>query len=76
MSFVTVRDIFQSYNNRPIIERVNIDADEGEFVSIVGASGCGKSTLVLRLPAHDRARQHHGRRKLPLWLGPVLWRKV
>ena len=54
MSFVTVRDIFQSYDNRPIIERVNIDVDEGEFLSIVGASGCGKSTFLRLLLAQER----------------------
>ncbi|CAN0598348.1 unnamed protein product [Ectocarpus sp. 12 AP-2014] len=54
MSFVTVRDIFQSYDNRPIIERVNIDVDEGEFISIVGASGCGKSTFLRLLLAQER----------------------
>ncbi|MEL6641913.1 MAG: ATP-binding cassette domain-containing protein [Pseudomonadota bacterium] len=54
MSFVSVRDIFQSYDNRPIIERVNITADEGEFVSIVGASGCGKSTFLRLLLAQER----------------------
>jgi NitT/TauT family transport system ATP-binding protein len=53
MSFVTVRDIFQSYDNRPIIERVNIDVDEGEFISIVGASGCGKSTFLRLLLAQE-----------------------
>ncbi len=54
MSFVTVRDIFQTYDRRPIIERVNITADEGEFVSIVGASGCGKSTFLRLLLAQER----------------------
>ncbi len=54
MSFITVRDIFQSYDRRPIIERVNIEADEGEFVSIVGASGCGKSTFLRLLLAQER----------------------
>ncbi|MEL6573212.1 MAG: ATP-binding cassette domain-containing protein [Pseudomonadota bacterium] len=54
MSFVSVHDIFQTYDNRPIIERVNITADEGEFVSIVGASGCGKSTFLRLLLAQER----------------------
>lgn len=54
MSFVTVRDIFQSYDRRPIIERVNLDVDEGEFMSIVGASGCGKSTFLRLLLAQER----------------------
>ncbi|MEM7519401.1 MAG: ATP-binding cassette domain-containing protein [Pseudomonadota bacterium] len=54
MSFVSVRNIFQSYNDRPIIERVNLDADEGAFVSIVGASGCGKSTFLRLLLAQER----------------------
>ncbi|MEM6905149.1 MAG: ATP-binding cassette domain-containing protein, partial [Pseudomonadota bacterium] len=54
MSFVEVRDIFQSYGPRPILERVNLDVAEGEFVSIVGASGCGKSTFLRLLLAQEQ----------------------
>jgi len=54
MSFVRVRDVFQSYDDRPIIERVNLDVDEGEFISIVGASGCGKSTFLRLLLAQEQ----------------------
>ena len=54
MSFVSVRNIFQSYNGRPILERVNLDVDEGEFISIVGASGCGKSTFLRLLLAEEQ----------------------
>lgn len=54
MSFVEVQNIFQSYGLRPILERVNISADEGEFVSIVGASGCGKSTFLRLLLDQER----------------------
>lgn len=54
MSFVSVRDVFQSYDRRPIIERVNLDVDEGEFISIVGASGCGKSTFLRLLLAQEQ----------------------
>ncbi|MEC7762252.1 MAG: ABC transporter ATP-binding protein [Pseudomonadota bacterium] len=54
MSFVSVRDVFQSYGNRPILERVNVEVNEGEFISIVGASGCGKSTFLRMLLAEER----------------------
>ncbi|KAA2314221.1 ATP-binding cassette domain-containing protein [Pseudooceanicola sediminis] len=53
MSFVQVRNVFQTYGARPILERVNLDVDEGEFVSIVGASGCGKSTFLRLLLAQE-----------------------
>lgn len=54
MSFVSVKGVFQTYGNRPIIERINVDVDEGEFISIVGASGCGKSTFLRLLLAQER----------------------
>ena len=54
MSFVTATNIFQSYGNRPILERVSVTVDEGEFISIVGASGSGKSTLLRLLLAQER----------------------
>ncbi|MEO9574462.1 MAG: ATP-binding cassette domain-containing protein [Tateyamaria sp.] len=53
MSFVTVNNVFQTYGTRPIIERVNVEVDEGEFISIVGASGCGKSTFLRLLLAQE-----------------------
>jgi NitT/TauT family transport system ATP-binding protein len=54
MSFVAVENLFQSYGARPILERVNLTAEEGEFVSIVGASGCGKSTFLRLLLDQER----------------------
>ena len=54
MSFVTVDNVFQDYGPRPILERVNVTVDEGEFISIVGASGCGKSTFLRLLLAQEQ----------------------
>ena len=30
----------------PVLDRVSVDVQDGEFVSLLGASGCGKSTLL------------------------------
>ncbi|MCV6584023.1 MAG: ATP-binding cassette domain-containing protein [Marinibacterium sp.] len=53
MSFVSVRNVWQRYGRRPILERVNLSVDKGEFLSIVGASGCGKSTFLRMLLAEE-----------------------
>lgn len=54
MSFVQVRDVWQRYGTRSIIERVNLSVEEGAFISIVGASGCGKSTFLRLLLAEEQ----------------------
>jgi len=54
MSFVEVTDLFLDYDRRPILERVNLTAREGEFVAIVGASGCGKSSFLRLLLDQER----------------------
>jgi NitT/TauT family transport system ATP-binding protein len=54
VSYVTVANVFQSYGPRPILERVSVEVQEGEFISIVGASGCGKSTFLRLLLAQEQ----------------------
>jgi len=49
---VQLRDVLMSFpgkkNGEPIhvLERIDLDVQEGELVCIVGPSGCGKSTLL------------------------------
>ncbi|MEM7058808.1 MAG: ATP-binding cassette domain-containing protein [Pseudomonadota bacterium] len=54
MSFVEARNIAKSYGERPIIANVNLDVDQGAFISVVGASGCGKSTFLRLLLAQEQ----------------------
>ena len=49
---VSVRDLWMSFPGKSagepihVLENVNLDVSDGEFVCIVGPSGCGKSTLL------------------------------
>ena len=44
-NILRVENITKEYDSKNIIENINIDLNQGEFVSILGPSGCGKSTL-------------------------------
>ena len=41
-----IKDLCFSYGDRLILNNINFDVKDGEFVSILGPSGCGKSTLL------------------------------
>ncbi|MGJ8691480.1 MAG: ABC transporter ATP-binding protein [Thalassotalea sp.] len=46
MSFLTVENLYKSYGDNLVLERLNKQVEQGEFISMVGASGCGKSTFL------------------------------
>jgi multiple sugar transport system ATP-binding protein len=46
MGFLDIRNVHKSYGSVPVLHRVDIAVEEGEFLVLVGPSGCGKSTLL------------------------------
>jgi multiple sugar transport system ATP-binding protein len=46
MGFLDIRNVTKSYGNVEVLHRVDLEAEEGEFLVLVGPSGCGKSTLL------------------------------
>ena len=56
---IRVKNLVKIYKGNGIethaLKGVNIDIEEGEYISILGKSGCGKSTLLNILGGMDRA---------------------
>ena len=46
---ITVKNVWKEYEGTVVLENINLNVPEREFVTIVGASGCGKSTFLRML---------------------------
>jgi len=46
MSSVSISNLDVAFGSLKVIENLNIEVEEGEFIVLLGPSGCGKSTLL------------------------------
>lgn len=46
MATVTLIEVSKAYNQQPVLDKISLSIEKGEFVAVIGPSGCGKSTLL------------------------------
>src|SRR5437764_14665562 len=54
---LSVRGVTAYYGNIIALKGVDLDVNEGEIVTLIGANGAGKSTLMMTIFGNPRARE-------------------
>ena len=50
---VRLEDFSKYYGDKKIIEKIDLDVYEGEFLTLLGSSGCGKTTILRSISGLD-----------------------
>ena len=59
-ALLTVRGVETFYGKIQALKGVDIDVNEGEIVTLIGANGAGKSTTMMTICGSPRARRGYG----------------
>mgnify|MGYP002038978653 CR=1 FL=1 len=62
---VQVRDLVRGFGSRTVLDGIDVDIHQGEFVALLGRSGSGKSTFLRALAGLDHEVSGHGRLDVP-----------
>lgn len=46
MSKIWLKNIYKNFDNKRVLEDINLSVEEGSMISLLGPSGCGKSTTL------------------------------
>jgi len=49
MTTLSIRHLWKEYDDQVVLENINLEVKDHEFITVVGASGCGKTTFLRML---------------------------
>jgi phospholipid/cholesterol/gamma-HCH transport system ATP-binding protein len=56
MSLISIRDLVVEYDGRRVLNKLNLDIEQGETMVLLGGSGSGKSTLLRQIIGLERPK--------------------
>ena len=56
---VNFKDVKKSYNDKHVINGLNLEIEDGELLALLGPSGCGKSTTLFMLAGLESVSDGH-----------------
>lgn len=59
MSFLTIQGLSKQFANDYVVDDVNFDVQQGEFIALLGPSGCGKSTTLKMIAGLETPTKGH-----------------
>lgn len=55
MSIVSLKDVEKYYGDNRVVRKLNMEIEEGEFLTLLGPSGCGKTTTLRMIAGFEDA---------------------
>ena len=56
-SIVSLRNVEKWYGNNQVVKDMNLEIEEGEFLTLLGPSGCGKTTTLRMIAGFEDATE-------------------
>ena len=75
---IRFENVSKNYGKEPVIDKLNLEIREGQFVVLIGPSGCGKTTtlkIINRLIEPDKGRVYIGQEDITK-VNPVRLRRT
>jgi len=54
MTALSIKRLWKEYGDQVVLENLNLEVKDNEFITVVGASGCGKTTFLRMLLGEER----------------------